>query len=377
MNALEFSFKEEYFPDDLFKELTDKLEQSGQLKMSLFYSEQARIIQRRIYNDQLQKTITSYKARLDLRTTDEEISRTRELNSFILKRIKTERIINLSMGMISLVLILILSALSYNLLRIRKTQKALNQKNTDLNSAYNKNINYKETTLAIKENKNTFFSIISNKLAVPFAELNTRLIKLSKEAKTSFNKDGFIAGIYVSYDIATNLEKNLKQLLLWSKLQRDKYSIHTEDIHVNDYLHDLLPEFLHMSVQKNIKISFDIEPDLRIRYDKKSLRSILKVFIENSVDNSDKGAEIIIRAKKTGKETYISVTDFGSGIPASIQNKIFDMDNAGDSTPANKTRNKLGLGLLLSKNLAELNQSILKFESKEKMGTSFYIQIKN
>lgn len=371
-----FPYKNEYIPPGLFSDFTNLLASKGYLRLSLYYSELARKFNRDKYNTKLKETISSYKTRLNIRTTNEEILRTQELNSIIIKRIRTERIINFSMLTVISILIFVLVALIYNLFRIKRSQHILNLRNADLRIGYNKNISYQKNTLTIKNNKNTFFNIISNKLAIPFSKLNKDLQELSDQAKASFNKEMFLSQLDETYELSIKLEKSLKRILLWSKLQRNKYEIRSEEILILDYLHELLPEFLSMSVKKNIKISFDIDSDLKVIYDKKSLKSILKVLVENSVDNSNRKTDIIIRAKQSTKESYISVTDFGLGIPANIQSTIFDINlsNGDYSYPNNK--NRLGLGLLLSKKLTELNNSILSFESKVNKGTTFYIQIK-
>ncbi len=372
-----FSFENEYFPSGIFTELAFGLAEEGNLKQSLYYSELARIISKNNYNTLRDKTISIYKTRLNLRKTDEEIARTLELNSIIVQRLRTEKIINISMLLVMLVLITILISLVYNLYRIKRSRKALALRNSELRKAYNKNLNFKETTLDIKQSKNIFFNIISNNLAEPFADLNDKLDKLAEGDELSFSKPVFLKRLNGAYELATKLEKSLKRILLWSKLQRNKYEIQSEEFVVHDYIHELLPEFLGMSIKMNIKIIFDIDSELKITYDKKSLKSILKVLIENSIDNAAKGSDIIIRAKQTGKEAIISITDFGKGIPLKYQKAIFDINRVGNKLQSKSSKNRLGLGLLLSKRLAELNNSSITFESKEKKGTTFYIQIKN
>ena len=128
-----------------------------------------------------------------------------------------------------------------------------------------------------------------------------------------------------------------------------------------------------MAVRQNIKVIFDTDPELSVVFDRKALRSIIKIFVENSIDNSPRNSEIIIRGINASKGGIVSVTDFGTGIDPLIQKNIFDI--SGRSTAAANNYKKPGLGLLMAKNLAELNNSYISFETRKSSGTSFYLHI--
>ena len=174
---------------------------------------------------------------------------------------------------------------------------------------------------------------------------------------------------------ALKVEKSLKRILVWSKLQRGQYEVNTELISVNDYLHELLPEILKMAVRNNLKVRFDIDPANKIFFDRKSFRNIIKIIIENSIDVSAPGGEIIVRGKMGNNGSIISITDFGKGIPVEQQATLFDINRKQSAPPADNEI-RLGLGLLMARHLAELNNSYLSFNSNPKRGTTFYLHIK-
>mgnify|MGYP005839971097 CR=1 FL=1 len=359
---------------ETLSELSSKLYESGEINKSLEFSTTARYIKRSFEDDRIKNTISEFKTRLDFISTEEEIRRTEELNLLALKRIHTERLLNYLMLIILLSLTTVITVLLINYFKLKNEQLALRKRNKDLYEANNKSIAYKESILKFRDNKSLFFNILTDKLLMPFTDLTGRLTKLSEDAKASFNKDKFLSDLQGIYSLAMSVEKSLKRILVWSKIQRNKYDLNPEQINVNDFLHELLHEILAMAVRQSIRISFDTDPELNIVYDRKALRSIIKIFVENSIDNSPKNSEIIIRGIKASNGGIISVTDFGKGIDPLIQKNIFDIRGV-NTKKGESNYKKLGLGLLMAKHLAELNNSHISFETRTSSGTSFYLHI--
>ncbi|GEM_PF-1264377 len=364
-----------YHPIEVLRELSARLYEAGEIEKSLVFSIKARNNKEAFEDKRIKNTISEYKTRLDFKSTEEEIRRTEELNNLVLKRIHTERLLKNVMFLILLSLTAIIAISLINYFKLKNDQLALSKRNNELNDANKKSILYKESILQFRDNKSVFFNILTDKLLIPFTDLTVRLTALSDESKKSFNKTKFLADLQNIYILAISIEKSLKRILMWSKIQRNKYEVNHESINVNDYMHEILPEILKMAIRRNIKVSYDIDPELYITFDRKSLRSIIKIFIENSIDNSPEKSEIIIRAKKASNGGVISVTDFGKGIDPSHQQNLFDIKRINKIKESRDFKN-LGLGLLMSKHLAELNNSYISFESKTNKVTSFYLHIK-
>ncbi len=323
-----------------------------------------------------QNLVSNYNIRLSIRASEENIEWSRQQNELIVKRIKLERIISLTIYLALIITIIMLIYLLYNLTSIRKTNIKLAQRRTGLQEAYDRSSRYKERILNIRENKSDFFSIISLKLSKPFHHLTTRLSEIS-EYLENHNKDlklkTFMEKLYRD---SSAIEKGLGKILLWSKLQRSKYMIEQETFNLNDFLHEILPSLLGIALKKDIKIRFDIDPDIKIKYDKFCLKTILTILTENSIEHSPPRTDIIIRAEKSNSGCILSVTDFGSGIPDDLKEKIFDISRVKNKNASNGSH-KMGLGLLIAKLMTKKNHSTIHLESKKKSGTTIYIHINN
>jgi len=360
-------------PVSHYANLADSLRDRGMNKKALEYAAIARKLHYRNNMLKTKKLITDFKTRLDLRSAEEELERRQQINLLILQQIKIDRNIKYFLMILFSSLGIILLNILYGTIVIRKSSIMLERRKSELEEAYERSVKYENSILSIRESKNLFFKVITDKLSVP-------LIRICKEIEES---NGMIGGGIVREDylrmladinsLAISIERRLKRILLWSKLERNKYEVRKTHIHLNDYLHELLPEILGMSIKKDIRIRYDINDTILVNFDRRSLDSILRILIENSIDNSVPKTEIIIRGQRARSGTIISVTDFGKGISDVHQGNIFDFNH---STMSDWNEDKLGLGLIIARHLAEINNSYISFESNPKKGTTFFVHIK-
>ncbi|MBS0010058.1 MAG: tetratricopeptide repeat-containing sensor histidine kinase [Bacteroidales bacterium] len=361
-------------PVDVLNELSEQYRNKGNQGKAIQYSLLYRKQKDKQIEREVQELVSNYNIRLGIIASEEEIAWSQKQNELILKRIEIERIISL---IIYLALVITIFVLIYTLLSlnsIRRTNRKLNARRSGLQEAYERSSRYKERILSIRENKNNFFSIVSLKLSKPFTGLMSSLSVISTYLDKN-NKDLKLKTMMENlYKDASIIEKGLERILLWSKLQRNKYILEYDTFNLNEFMHGILPSLLGISLKKDIRIRFDIDPEIIIRFDRFSLKTIIMILAENSIEHSSPRSDVIIRAQKGKQGCILSVTDFGSGIPAAEQNKIFDIDKIKDKNSADG--NKIGLGLLIAKIMAEKNNSTISLESKEKSGTTIYIHIK-
>ena len=103
-------------------------------------------------------------------------------------------------------------------------------------------------------------------------------------------------------------------------------------------------------------------------------RAIINL-LSNGVKFTPKGGTVLISSSVKKNSLLIKIMDSGIGIPKSIQPIIFNkftrakrVGTEGEST--------VGLGLFITKQIMELHNALLWFESEEGKGTTFYIKLR-
>ena len=91
--------------------------------------------------------------------------------------------------------------------------------------------------------------------------------------------------------------------------------------------------------------------------------------LSNAVKHNKKGTEISVSAKQVDNSIEISVHDNGKGIPEDERPKIFQQ------YPSSKRKIATGLGLYIVKQIIDLHNGKIWFETEEGEGTTFYFTL--
>ncbi|WP_372886681.1 PhnD/SsuA/transferrin family substrate-binding protein [Shimia sp.] len=104
------------------------------------------------------------------------------------------------------------------------------------------------------------------------------------------------------------------------------------------------------------------------------LRQVMDNLMSNAAKFSPKGSEIIVSLFEHKGSWRISIRDFGSGIPAAAQGRIFDKFSQADSSDT-RSKGGTGLGLAIVKQIVENHDGRIFFVSVEEVGTEFFVDL--
>ena len=119
----------------------------------------------------------------------------------------------------------------------------------------------------------------------------------------------------------------------------------------------------------DIKLAVPID-EIFVFADKNHLIRILNNIVKNAIQSipTKRRGSITLDLYKDEQNAYIKVSDNGIGIPENMYEKVF--------TPNFTTKSSgTGLGLAISANMIESFNGKIYFETKENVGTDFYIKI--
>ncbi len=126
----------------------------------------------------------------------------------------------------------------------------------------------------------------------------------------------------------------------------------------------------------HLQNSFKEQKKITIESDGTMIASILETFIENAVDYSENGQEIVLDAKVESGDVIFSVKDGGIGIPKEehkrISERFYRAGNAKTVKP-----DGTGLALYVAYLLAKKIGGKISFESEESAGTTFFLRMQN
>lgn len=210
--------------------------------------------------------------------------------------------------------------------------------------------------------KASFLANISHDLKTPLQVIigNAEILRgdLSKEERDEFLEDVL--------DNSNFLLALITDLLDASALEANQLALTEEAIDIGSLLERIVS--MARQIPDGMQRHFELEVDERsplIMADPMRLRRILLNLVSNAVKFTDVGGRIVLRAEpKAAGEFIVEVEDDGCGIePAMIQHVFEPFTSAG-------SQDGTGLGLHISKSLADLHQANLSLSSEPGVGTT-------
>ncbi|MCF6333923.1 MAG: ATP-binding protein [Draconibacterium sp.] len=221
--------------------------------------------------------------------------------------------------------------------------------------------------------KDKFFSIIAHDLRGPLGgqkSLIDFILDEYDDLDEATRKEMIISLQESSNSVYTLLEN----LLNWSMSQSGKIEVNNIKFNLYEDTARLLTDFTKEAELKNIQLQNNLDENTIVFADVNLTETILRNLISNAIKFTQPGGKIQVYSELSvidGKEYQnICVTDNGVGIEEKKLGTLFRLDKA-QSTPGTSNEKGNGLGLLLCKELAELQGSKMNVLSTQKTGSIF------
>ena len=176
------------------------------------------------------------------------------------------------------------------------------------------------------------------------------------------------------------LLKIINDILDLSKIDSDKLDFDMQPFDLRECIEDSLDLLASKAAEKNIELLYSVSDDIpvAINSDVTRLRQIIMNLAGNGIKFTDKGEVVVTVAFEPIDDNCFSlnfsVKDTGIGIPEDKLEKLFKPFSQVDSSTS-RIYGGTGLGLVISKRLAEMMGGTMSVESVEGLGTTFYFNV--
>ena len=228
-----------------------------------------------------------------------------------------------------------------------------------------------------------FISTASHEMRTPVASIEGYL-GLALNPATAHIDEKARDFITKAHESAQHLGRLFQDLLDISKVEDGRMKNNPKIINVNEFLKDIFDGLATKADEKQLNYIFmpdivgeskekSLQPIFYANIDPDHFREVVSNLIENAIKYTPSG-EVVVNITGDDKQISVSVKDSGIGIPAEdiphLFQKFYRVDNS-DTREIGGT----GLGLYLSRRLAEAMSGNLRVESKYKEGSTFYLEI--
>jgi two-component system phosphate regulon sensor histidine kinase PhoR len=225
----------------------------------------------------------------------------------------------------------------------------------------------------LRQLKDNFISNVSHELKTPLA-----LIRMFSEILVMGRVKDEVKRIEyyrIIYNESDRMSRLIANLLDFANLTRGIEHKHFEKTNIPQLVTKALEAYRHEIQKEGFELNVEVDPELPDSYaDPNAITMAFLNLLDNSIKYSKEQKRIDVKVWRDNGFVALSVADQGVGIPESEQQKIFDKFYRGSDPSVRKTRGS-GIGLSITKHVAEMHGGAILVESEPGKGSTFTLKI--
>ncbi|MCJ7713326.1 HAMP domain-containing histidine kinase, partial [Candidatus Bathyarchaeota archaeon] len=227
--------------------------------------------------------------------------------------------------------------------------------------------------LQLSKMKSDFISTVSHEFKSPLTSIRhiTDML-VFKRVPTESKKQEYYEIIQQQSERLSHLIENI---LDFSKLEEGRKKFRFEPVNMDLILKEIIVSFKKSIPDKNFKLTYEQANILPVVHaDKEAISQVIHNLLDNAFKYSGKSDLIEVQTKSDKKSVFISIKDYGIGIPSEDNDKIYNRFYR-VSDDQNHLVKGSGIGLTIVKQIVNYHGGTISHESQIGSGSTFIIRL--
>ncbi len=223
------------------------------------------------------------------------------------------------------------------------------------------------------ELKSRFLSNMSHEFRTPLNSVQS-LARLLLEGVEGPLTEGQRRALELIRGSAANLTEMVNDLLDLAKIEAGKIAVRPQEFEAAQLFGSLRGVLRPLARDPQVTLAFDPPPEVKLFTDDAKVSQILRNFASNALKFTERGEVRMGGWQETPETVTFFVRDTGIGIAKEDQERIFEEFTQVEGALQKRVKGT-GLGLPLSRKLAQLLGGEIRIESEPGRGSTFFLRI--
>lgn len=169
----------------------------------------------------------------------------------------------------------------------------------------------------------------------------------------------------------SQIQYNLDQIINVYKLDAIENEFIAEKINLEDICRQSINELKSYFISNHVYPKLSVSNEIYVYSDSKWIKMVIHQLLTNAVKYSSENSSINIISSLENNQVLLKIVDYGCGIPAHEQSRIFDLFFVGEKV--RQSGESSGIGLYIVKKILDKLGHEIQIYSKENEGSTFTI----
>lgn len=207
----------------------------------------------------------------------------------------------------------------------------------------------------------TPLTIIQAKQELLLQEPNAKIIDKSEDISLTLTE-------------TKRLTKLVKDLLILSRADSNKFILQKENINIDDYITGIINPYKEIAEMQGKNIELDLNYKLDIDVDTNKIYQLIIILLDNAIKYTEENDLIKIKTYMKDNKCIIEVLDTGIGVSDDGLKRIFERFYREDSARSRETGGS-GLGLSIANYIVTAHGGTIKASHNNPKGTIFTVKL--
>jgi signal transduction histidine kinase/CHASE3 domain sensor protein len=221
--------------------------------------------------------------------------------------------------------------------------------------------------------KDEFIATVSHELRTPLTSMMgfLEMLREGEAGELTEEQERFLAIVYRSSE---RLQRLVGDLLFVGRLDATGLELDLKPVGIHDVAGEALESHAALARSRGLELVTELDAVPAFRGDGERLQQLVGNLVSNALKFTPTGGVVTTRTFVEGSTAVIEVEDTGIGIPASELPRVFERFFR-SSTATEQAIPGTGLGLVISKAIAEAHGGSIGVRSEAGRGTCFRVEL--